>query len=188
MKEPFITNLPKAIDQKYLDRMLAVEGYQQSTGHNFATGKAEVTPHRTSSTYHDFNSSFSEIRDVILNCLKEDFGHVYDPSQCEPFQLQKYEPGQFFKPHYDFFNVPGHETTTPNDRIATVILYVKSATEGGTTNFPEVGINIKADSGDLVYFTYEDEQIKLLTKHEGTPIEDGEKIIATLWIRKGAYS
>ena len=187
MNKPFVTTIPGVIEQQYLNEMLDIVDYEPSTGFNVATGKAEPTAHRTSSTYYDREPKFNHVRDIILEILKEQFGHIYLPEQCEPFQLQKYVPGQFFKPHHDYFNVPGYEQTTDNDRIATVIVYIKTATKGGTTNFPKLDLNIKANAGDLVYFTYDDDETKILTQHEGTSIEEGEKIIATLWIRKGEY-
>lgn len=184
---PFVVVISKAIQKKDLDNMLKINNYEKSNGYDFTTGKAELSNQRTSSSYYDTERKFDYIRDIILDKIKQEFGHVYEAKQCEPIQLQKYNLKQFFKPHYDFFNVPGYETTSSNDRIATVIIYIKTAIKGGTTNFPELGLNIQANTGDLLYFTYDDDKTKTLTKHEGTPIEEGEKIIATLWIRKGEY-
>jgi prolyl 4-hydroxylase len=187
MKDVFVTRIEEVISNEQLKELLSITEFIPSTGFNFKTGKAEPTAHRTSSTHYDTQNQFISIVKTVLQRLKDDFGHEYRLEQCEPMQLQKYEPNQFFKPHWDFFNVPGYEQTTPNDRIATAIIYLKTAEEGGTTNFPDLNLNISSNPGDVIYFTYDDDEIKVKTKHEGTPIIRGEKMIATLWIRKENY-
>jgi len=188
MKEVFIKRLEKAVSEEQVNRMLFVTDYNPSEGFDFETGQSKPTAHRTSSTFFDMNGEFNDIREHVLEVLKDEFGHIYNTDQCEPFQLQKYGPNQFFKPHWDFFNVPGHELTTDNDRVATVIVYLKTAEKGGTTNFPNLNINMACEVGDIVYFTYDNDEVKTKTLHEGVAIEEGEKIIATLWIREKTWS
>jgi len=184
MNQPTIKVFKKSLPKDMIDRMLSITNYNPSEGYDFATNTSKPTSHRTSSTFFDFNSEFKDIRDYVLNIIKEEAGDQYRPAQCELFQLQKYDSNQFFKPHWDFFNVPGYEKTTDNDRIATAILYLKTATKGGTTNFPNLNLNIECEVGDIVYFTYRKDEDKIKTLHEGANIEEGQKIIATLWIRE----
>lgn len=183
-----IAKIDRAITEEQQERLLAVDRYKPSEGFDFATKQAKPTAHRTSSTYFDVENKFIDITEHLLALLKEEYGHEYRLSQCEPLQLQKYEPNQFFKPHWDFFNVPGYEDTVENDRIATAIIYVKVAEEGGRTNFPRIQKEIMCEPRDVVYFTYADLETKEDTMHEGTPIIKGEKLIATLWIRREDYN
>lgn len=184
MDRPTIKLFKKIIPQHFIDRMLLASNYNRSQGYEFESKEAKDTPHRTSSTFFDMNGEFNDLRDYVLDIIKKEFGHEYSKEQCELFQLTKYDVSQFFKPHFDFFNVPRYENTVVNDRVATVIVYLKSATKGGATNFPNINLSFSCEPGDMVYFTYKDNEDKISTSHEGTAIEEGQKIIATLWIRR----
>ncbi|PGS47992.1 2OG-Fe(II) oxygenase [Bacillus sp. AFS041924] len=101
---------------------------------------------------------------------------------AEPLQVLHYEPGQQYKPHFDYFS--NHRTK--NNRISTLLLYLNDVEEGGETIFPELNYSVSAKKGTALYFEYfyQDETINELTIHAGSPVITGEKWVATQWMRR----
>ena len=109
----------------------------------------------------------------------------------EPLQILHYETGAQYEPHYDFFDPA--DAGTPKlieqggQRVATLIIYLNSVEVGGATVFPEVGLEVAPITGNAVYFSYNRPHADTLTLHAGTPVVQGEKWIATRWMRQHAY-
>ena len=103
---------------------------------------------------------------------------------AEGLQVLHYEPGQEFKPHFDYFG--SHHPSSSNNRISTLVMYLNDVEEGGTTTFPNLGLSNTPAKGSAVYFEYfyNDSKINELTLHSGDPVIRGEKWIATQWMRK----
>lgn len=110
-------------------------------------------------------------------------------SHGEGLQVLHYEPGQEYQPHYDWFDPtqPGYEAITARggQRIATVVMYLNTPEAGGGTAFPKAGLTVTALRGTAVYFAYEGGDESSL--HAGLPVTNGEKWIATKWLRERPY-
>lgn len=109
--------------------------------------------------------------------------------QGEGLQVLRYEEGQEFKPHHDYFpdiGIPYEQKDKGGQRILTALLYLSAPMQGGETEFPEVGIEIKTVPGNLLVFRYDDLDSKTL--HCGKPVKGGEKWIATKWVRKEKFN
>jgi len=110
-------------------------------------------------------------------------------SHGEGLQILHYRPGQEYEPHYDWFDPeqPGYETITAvgGQRIASVVMYLNTPGKGGGTAFPELGLTVSARRGSAVYFAYEGGDTSSL--HAGLPVIEGEKWIATKWLRERPY-
>jgi prolyl 4-hydroxylase len=108
----------------------------------------------------------------------------------EGLQILHYLPGQEYEPHYDWFDPeqPGYAAITAagGQRIASVVMYLNSPAQGGGTAFPEIGLTVTARRGAAVYFAYEGGDRSSL--HAGLPVLQGEKWIATKWLRERPYS
>jgi len=110
------------------------------------------------------------------------------PIECgERLQLMKYEPGQFYKPHNDWFT---HDNSSTNlkdrgQRIATAVIYLNDVPKGGETAFPKLNISVLPKIGSAVYFEYTDLNLNTtdLCLHSGEPVIEGEKWILTKWFR-----
>ena len=117
-----------------------------------------------------------------------------DVTPREPIQILHYMPGAEYKPHWDYFDPahPGNEKVlaTGGQRVATLVMYLNGVESGGSTVFPEVGIDVLPRKGNAVYFAYatEDGQLDRRTLHGGSPVIAGEKWIATKWLRERAYA
>lgn len=107
----------------------------------------------------------------------------------EGISAQRYDVGQQFKPHWDYF-APGTDlyrrlAGVRGNRTWTFMVYLNDGMEGGATHFttidhavvPKAGMallwnNLRADGSPNPY-----------TKHSGEPVTRGHKIIITKWFR-----
>ncbi len=107
----------------------------------------------------------------------------------EGVQILHYQPGQQYEPHFDWFDPsqPGFATITASggQRIASIIIYLNTPANGGGTHFPHAGVTVTARRGAAVYFAYEGGDETSL--HAGLPVIEGEKWIATKWVRERPY-
>jgi len=157
---------------------------------NNETGAYDIHPHRTSDgTYFDRgeNDLIRRIEQRIADLVQ------YPEENGEPIQILHYKPGGEYKPHYDYFDPrqPGNEQvlTQGGQRIATLVMYLNDVETGGSTVFPEVGIDVLPRRGNAVYFAYCSETGALDSRslHGGSPVGGGEKWIATKWFREREY-
>lgn len=103
----------------------------------------------------------------------------------EAFYLLRYETGQEYKAHSDYFP-PGKLSNGEGNRYATVIVYLQTPEEGGDTVFPNVNVNVKAIAGNALLFydlntTWQGDTNSL---HAGQPVIKGTKWAMTKWIRE----
>ena len=107
----------------------------------------------------------------------------------EGLQVLRYTAGQQYKAHHDHFDATtfsGEQALQRGgQRVATVLMYLNTPT-GGVTDFPDAGATVYANEGVAVCFRYEEGQPRK-SLHAGTPVEDGEKWVATKWVRKGRF-
>lgn len=163
---------------------------QRSSVVNASTGAYDIHPHRTSSgTY--FNRGENELLQRIERRIAELVDCPLD--RGEPIQVLHYEPGGEYKPHYDYFDPahPGNQEVLAQggQRVATLIMYLNDVARGGSTVFPEIGLDVLPRKGHAVYFAYCDEAgaLDVRTLHGGSPVGSGEKWIATKWFRQQPY-
>lgn len=107
----------------------------------------------------------------------------------EGLQVLHYLPGQQYEPHFDWFDPTqaGHAALTRQggQRIASIVMYLNTPLAGGGTAFPEAGFTVTAIAGSAVYFAYHAGDRSSL--HAGLPVIEGEKWIATKWLRERPY-
>jgi prolyl 4-hydroxylase len=72
-------------------------------------------------------------------------------------------------------------------RVGTLIIYLRSPAKGGATVFPDAGLEVGPVKGHAVFFSYDRPEPATGTLHGGAPVVDGEKWVATKWLREGAY-
>jgi len=107
----------------------------------------------------------------------------------EVFYLIRYEVGQQYKPHYDFFSNDANGAPfigSSGNRMATVLTYLATPDEGGETVFPEAQLQVKARKGDAVLFfnMHPDGSVDPRSLHGGLPVIKGTKWAMTRWIRQ----
>lgn len=110
-------------------------------------------------------------------------------SNSEVLQGQRYEVGQEFKDHHDFF----HETEdywqveagNGGQRSWTAMVYLNEPEQGGATAFPQLEYQVEPRKGMLLTWNNMgmDGRPNHNTLHAGTPVDKGAKYIITKWFR-----
>ncbi|OYU35622.1 2OG-Fe(II) oxygenase [Novosphingobium sp. PASSN1] len=153
---------------------------------------------RPSPTYHgnadsgrtsytgDVDSSDPFIR--MIERRIDDFLGI-DPDFGEVVQGQRYEPGQQFRAHFDYFDTSAAywptEVKRGGQRSWTAMGYLSAVEAGGATEFPKVPISVPPQKGALLVWNNMGPGGKPnpLTLHAGMPVERGVKYIVTKWYR-----
>jgi len=155
------------------------------------TGRYERHPDRTSEgTY--FRRAENELIARIETRIAELTGCPIE--RGEPIQVLHYNPGTEYKPHFDYFDPADSGNrqvlSMGGQRVATLIMYLNDVQGGGSTVFPEIGLDVLPRRGNAVFFAYSDDQGRLdpRTLHGGSPVAAGEKWIATKWLRQRTYT
>ena len=147
------------------------------------TGEGMRDPHRDSDNM--VITPMSE--DLVVQAINRTIAAASDTQVRwgEPLHILRYAPGQQYRPHHDAHAYSQVERR----RVATALLYLNDAYEGGETNFPELGITVRGGVGDLLIFHNldADKVPDMRMVHAGLPITSGEKWLATRWIRGGDY-
>ena len=110
----------------------------------------------------------------------------------EGLQILRYRPGAEYLPHHDYFE-PRHPGSAAllargGQRVATLIAYLNTPLRGGSTIFPDVSMEVTAVKGNAVFFSYDRPHPRTLTLHGGSPVIDGEKWVATKWMREREFN
>jgi prolyl 4-hydroxylase len=111
----------------------------------------------------------------------------------EGIQILNYAGGGEYRPHFDYFpdNTGGRvHTAKSGQRTITVIMYLNDVKAGGATILPDIRLSVYPKKGSALYFSYVNSkgQVDPTTLHGGSPVVDGEKWIATKWIRERVYA
>jgi prolyl 4-hydroxylase len=111
----------------------------------------------------------------------------------EGIQILNYAGGGEYRPHFDYFpDTTGGRvhTAKSGQRIITIIMYLNDVKAGGATVLPNINLSVYPKKGSALYFSYFNSkgQVDPTTLHGGSPVIDGEKWIATKWIRERVYA
>ncbi|MDT9598983.1 cupin-like domain-containing protein [Sphingosinicella rhizophila] len=113
-----------------------------------------------------------------------------DPILGEPLQGQRYNVGQEFKAHTDYFEPNGADfqrlCAKTGQRTWTLMIYLNEPEAGGVTYFTKLGMGVTPVTGTLLAWN---NQTRLgrpngSTIHHGMPVEKGSKYILTKWFRE----
>lgn len=154
------------------------------------TGDAAIDDRRTSD-YATFQRGEHELLARIEDRIERICG--VPASHGEGLQVMRYAVGAEYQPHFDFFEPDGafmrKNSDTGGQRVATLVMYLNDPPAGGATIFPDAGLTIRPHKGCAVYFAYTsaDGQCDNLSFHGGAPVVDGEKWIASKWMRLKPY-
>ena len=153
------------------------------------TGGEELNPDRTSSGMF-FNRGESELITRIEARIARLLNWPVDHG--EGIQVLHYHPGAEYKPHYDYFDPaePGTPTILKRggQRLATLVMYLSEPARGGGTTFPDVGLEVAPQRGNAVFFSYDRPLPTTRTLHGGAPVIEGEKWVATKWLRERVFT
>ncbi|MDO9131943.1 2OG-Fe(II) oxygenase [Hydrogenophaga sp.] len=152
------------------------------------TGGEELNPDRTSSGTFFARGQTAEVTRIearIARLLN------WPVENGEGLQVLHYRPGAEYKPHYDYFDPD--EPGTPSilkrggQRLATLVMYLSEPARGGGTTFPDAGLEVAPVRGNAVFFNYDRPHPSTRTLHGGAPVIEGEKWVATKWLREREF-
>lgn len=106
----------------------------------------------------------------------------------EPFQVLKYEVGQFYRVHHD----QNSGLFTPQGaRVYTFFMYLNTPPRGGGTRFANLREVVPAVKGSVVLWpsvmSDDPDRDEPMTNHEALPVEEGQKFAANVWIHNFDY-
>ena len=110
-------------------------------------------------------------------------------SVMEAFAVLNYLPGEEASDHFDYLDpaIPAYaeEIARVGQRVATALLYLNDAYQGGETNFPELGLAHRGAQGDaLIFFSVDRSGAPdPRTRHAGRPPTSGEKWVLSQFVR-----
>jgi prolyl 4-hydroxylase len=113
-----------------------------------------------------------------------------DVSDQEELQVVKYNPGGYYRPHYDACDSRKENCDRFNGdkgvRFITFIIYLNDDFEGGETYFPNIDQKVKPQKGKaaIFYNTGEDGIVLEKALHGGLDVVNGTKWICNKWIRR----
>jgi prolyl 4-hydroxylase len=111
----------------------------------------------------------------------------------EGLQLLHYEAGAESTPHVDYLtagNQANRESIARSgQRVGTLLMYLNDLEGGGETVFPQLGWSVVPQRGQALYFEYGNRfgLADPSSLHASTPLQAGEKWVATKWIRTRRY-
>lgn len=192
VNRPLIAVLDGVLSEEECDELIRLSSNKmhRSTTVDPISGKHEVIADRSSEgTFFALNA------DPFIARLDRRIGEVmnWPVENGEGLQVLHYNVGGEYKPHFDYFppEDPGShvQMTIGGQRVSTMVMYLNEVEEGGTTIFPEIGLEVVPKKGSAVYFEYTNSQNQLdrLTLHGGSPVTRGEKWIVTKWMRQRRY-
>lgn len=148
-----------------------------------------------------FNGSGSPIgtlhADPVVRTLERRVADLtgWQVDAVEPSSIIRYEPGQEYRPHVDYFTDGqiGRNAIERHDyggqRIATFLLYLRAPEQGGETHYhgSEVSVSGSPGMGVIHYNVTPDGQKDPASRHSGRAIERGEKWVWRSALRAASF-
>jgi prolyl 4-hydroxylase len=167
---------------------LASDRLVRSETVELATGGSEVNASRTSR-----GMFFTRGENPLCQRIEERIAALlqWPVENGESLQILHYQPGAEYKPHYDYFD-PSQPGTPAilrrgGQRVGSLVMYLNTPVRGGATTFPDVKLEVAPVKGNAVFFSYDRPDPATLTLHGGAPVLEGEKWVATKWLRQGRF-
>jgi prolyl 4-hydroxylase len=190
LQNPRVVLLGGLLSDAECDELMAAAGPRMSRSETVvnATGGSEVHASRTSRGMffgRGETPACARLEQRIATLLR------WPVVNGEGLQVLHYAPGAEYKPHYDYFDPaqPGMGTVLQRggQRVATLVTYLNTPAKGGATVFPDIGLEVAPIKGNGVFFSYDRAHPVTKTLHGGAPVIEGEKWVATKWLRESEF-
>jgi prolyl 4-hydroxylase len=190
MKHPRIIVLGGFLSDDECDKMVALAGPRMARSETVdnQTGGSEVNASRTSRGMF-FERGETGVVDRVEKRIAALLG--WPVQNGEGLQVLHYQPGAEYKPHYDYFDPvhPGSASILKRggQRVGTLLMYLNTPKKGGGTIFPDVGFEVAPIKGNACFFSYDRAHVNTKSLHGGSPVIEGEKWVATKWLREREF-
>jgi len=146
---------------------------------------------RTSETSYLTQNGQFDVKDCRIKNLLNKVCYLANckRSQIEGLMMVKYEVGQYYYDHHDYFEAEFRNIMKDGgQRIATFFVYLNTV-EGGETEFPKAHIKVKPHKGDALFWWNVHENGKPIkrTLHRGNKVTKGTKYGLNIWIRADGW-
>ena len=117
-----------------------------------------------------------------------------DPTHAEPLQGQRYEVGQEFKAHTDYFEPNGPDYSrycaVSGQRTWTFMIYLNDVAAGGATRFKLADKTVQPETGKLLAWNNRlpDGRPNPATLHHAMKVRKGTKYVITRWYRERPWA
>lgn len=143
--------------------------------------------HRTSQTAY-----LTKIDPVLSKDIDTRISGVLGVSaeRSEPIQGQRYQQGEFYKEHFDWFDTSKEsgqkEVAVGGQRTWTFMVYLNTVLEGGGTHFPKLGLVFQPIVGRALCWRNldKDGSTNHHALHAAQPVKSGSKYVITKWFRQ----
>jgi prolyl 4-hydroxylase len=188
--DPRIVVFGKLMSDEECDEIIALARTRLARSETVqtATGATEVNAARTSQ-----GMFFERGQHAVCQRVEARIAALlnWPAENGEGLQVLRYGPGAEYKPHYDYFD-PGQPGTPAilkrgGQRVASLVCYLNTPTRGGATVFPDVKLDVAPLKGNAVFFSYDRAHPVTRSLHGGAPVVEGEKWVATKWLRQGRF-
>ncbi len=150
----------------------------------------ELEGYRTSSScnFDRDNADIARISQRVADLLG------LDVNNGETIQGQRYQTGQQYKQHQDYFHPKtsywADEMAGAGQRSWTAMVYLNQPVKGGATEFPTLGMSVNPRPGMLLAWNNMkvDGTPNPNTLHIGSPVEMGTKYVFTNWFRERRWA
>jgi prolyl 4-hydroxylase len=190
MKHPRVIVFGSLLSDAECDQLVALAAPRMARSETVdnATGGSEVNAARTSRGMF-FERGETAVIDRVERRIAALLG--WPLQNGEGLQVLHYKPGAEYKPHYDYFDPvhPGSATILQRggQRVGTLVMYLNTPKKGGGTTFPDVGLEVAPIKGNAVFFSYDRPHVSTRSLHGGAPVIEGEKWVATKWLREREF-
>ncbi|WP_077620310.1 2OG-Fe(II) oxygenase [Bacillus sinesaloumensis] len=185
VEKPFIMHVGNFMSFEECDQLIELsrERLKPSTVIDPKTGEEKAATGRTSkgmSFYLRENEFIKKIENRIMELTE------FPIENGEGLQVLNYGVGEEYKSHFDYFPPSKIDPEKGGQRVATLLIYLNNVPAGGQTVFPKAGVSIVPTKGSAVYFHYGNSkgEVDRLSLHSSIPVSEGEKWVATKWIRQ----
>ena len=195
--------LPPVLVQRESPRIAKVAGlltrdechYLMSRGASYLQ-PAQVAGHGGNATVSTIRSNDSMVfsaadTDVVVQSIDRRIADVLarPAEHGERLALLRYAPGQAYAPHCDWIDpsAPGKAqvVASQGQRVSTLLVYLNSEYEAGTTRFVRLGWSFRGEPGDALLWSnvMGDGSVDPRTLHAGEPPTAGQKWLLSKWMR-----
>ena len=190
MLTPRIVVFGQLLSNDECDDLVEIAGkrLERSETVKLDSGASEINEARTSD-----GMFFSRAENSLCKRIEERIATLtnWPVESGEGLQILRYRPGAEYKPHYDYFDPA--QAGTPSilkrggQRVASLVMYLNTPTRGGATTFPDVHLEVAPIKGNAVFFSYDRPHPMTRSLHGGAAVQEGEKWVATKWLRQGRF-
>lgn len=190
MKHPRVIVLGGFMSDQECDAIIALANPRMARSETVdnVTGGSEVNVARTSRGMF-FERGETGVIDKVEKRIAAMLG--WPVQNGEGLQVLHYKPGAEYKPHYDYFDPvhPGSASILKRggQRVGTLLMYLNTPKKGGGTIFPDVGFEVAPIKGNACFFSYDRAHVNTKSLHGGQPVIEGEKWVATKWLREREF-